>query len=715
MEPQVAWNLWAQVIDHVWADPAEPFRPVNPTFEPASDAFLVAGHPLGADGAVGGSGADSDLVAPPEPRFTAVASYRHMTPSVVRQTFLGEGTPPLVILAWGLEVDWLEDPADPNPETVRTYHLGGALVQSQDGFLGFSELMGEVIFGPVFVDMEGGATFGPRPLIIPDPDDSTQFDIYMYYYSGTGGQRRMGYALWRVATTGEDAGLNFQGSHELPVMTRYGPGNVRLDGLEYAKDPYLFADVWFGIDAVTGGEGWSGGPISDFPSDIGVVFSGRSTSFGTEDIFYTRFDPEIPTNPNYDPTVAGSEPWTLAQPALYNPTNNNTGQVAFPEQIDAPLVPLRQEAIAAGQPPGNRHFRTYASEKWVDWIYDADAGLEFAVYVDGTPIAVPGDWLEDPVTGYLFAENAGGGRTVEVDPTVGLVRFVDETLVPGETNLVTADFYPQTMRLTRASQDSAQPFVALLPPEVMSIPYTEATATGTATGQMVRTDVELPLRMALIYKRYDAQGRMRVLYETFSMPFSAPSATAPGGQQLHWMKVSDPEDGAATWGHPVINYPIDGGTEPIPFYVDRQATHVPLDEAAGELYVTAQPVRYVWYTDARNTDLSDPATAGRVPAFADLGPTVSIAGGPFGNQTLQEVVGPTVLWLMFSSTAEKSIGLQDLPTAPSEDWLNERWGVYGAGDEGATYLYDADWDLYFGVLSPQAIPRTTVYDASAES
>lgn len=707
IQPQVAWNLWGQVIDHVWGDPAEPYRPVNPTFQPDRDSFLIAGHPLGADGSVGGGGADSDFVSPPEPRFSGVAAYRHMTPSLVRQTVLGPDTPPVVVMSWALEVDWLEDSSAPNPETIRTYHLGVAVLQSQDGFLGLPQAMGEPLFGPMFIDLEGTAAFGPRPLVIPDPDEAGAFDVYMYYYTGSGSQRRLAYALWRVAVSGTEAGLRYEGSHELPVMTRYAPDGVRLDGLQYAKDPFLFADVWFGIDAVSGDEGWAGGPNSDFPNDIGVVFSGRSTSFGTEDIFYTRYDPEIATNPNYDPGTPGSEPWTLSQPALYNPTNNNTGQIAFPEQTAAPLVPLRQEAIAAGQTPGNRHFRSYASERWVDWIYDRPAGLEFAIYVNGGVVAGPGDWLEDPITGYLFAENAGGGRTVEVDPTVGMVRFVDEALVPGETDAVTADFIPQTMRLTRASQDSAQPHVALLPPEVMSIPYTEATSTAAGTGRMVRTDVELPLRMVLLYKRHDAQGRMRLLYETFSMPFTAPSATAPGGEQLFWQKVSDPAEGASRWGHPVIHYPIDGGTEAIPFYVDRQATHVPLDEATGELYVSAQPVRYVWYTDARNTNLSDPATMGRVPAFAELGSTLNITGGPLGNQTLQQVVGPTVLWLMYSSTAEK--------TAEGEVWQDEEWAVAGTGDGGVGFLYEADWDLYFGVLSPQAIPRTTVYDAAGQS
>lgn len=706
IEPQVAWNLWGQVIDHVWADPDEPYRPVNPTFQPDGSSFLIAGHPLGADGRVGGSGADDDLVSPPEPRFTGVASYRHMTPSLIRQTVLGPDTPPVVVMSWTLEVDWLEDPSAANPETVRTYHLGVAILQSQDGFLGLPQRMGEMIVGPLFVDMEGGAAFGPRPLVIPDPDETGEFDAYIYYYTGTGSQRRMAYALWRVAVGGDEPLLEFEGSHELPVMTRYGTGGVRLDGLEYAKDPFLFADVWFGVDAVTGDEGWAGGPNADFPSDIGVVFCGRSISFGTEDIFYTRFDPEIATNPGYDPDDPNSEPWTLAQPALYNPTNNNTGQIAFPGQEQERLVPLRQEAIAAGRMPGSRHFRAYASERWVDWIYDRPAGIEFAIYVNDGLIAGPGDWLEDPVTGYLFAENPGGGRTVEVDPTVGLVRFVDEALVPGETDVVTADFVPQTMRLTRASQDSSQPTVALLPPEVMSIPYTEAT-TGTGSSGVVRTEVELPLRMALLYKRHDAQGRMRLLYETFSMPFSAPSATAPGGQQLHWRKISDPAEGAAAWGHPVINYPIDGHREPIPFYVDRQPTHVPLDETAGELYVSAQPVRYVWYTDTRNTDLSDPAVSPLVPAFAELGPTVTVSDGPLGDQRLQEVVGPTVLWFMYTSTAEK--------TPEGEDWQAEAWHVTGVGDEGVGFLYDADWDLYFGVLSPQAIPRTTVYDASEQS
>ena len=48
---------------------------------------------------------------------------------------------------------------------------------------------------------------------------------------------------------------------------------------------------------------------------------------------------------------------------------------------------------------------------------------------------------------------------------------------------------------------------------------------------------------------------------------------------------------------------------------------------------------------------------------------------------------------------------------PGEDWQNEMWGLYGGGDETA-YGYDADWDMYFGVLSPQAIPRTTILDMS---
>ena len=67
-----------------------------------------------------------------------------------------------------------------------------------------------------------------------------------------------------------------------------------------------------------------------------------------------------------------------------------------------------------------------------------------------------------------------------------------------ETDAVTADFIPQTMRLTRASQDSAQPHVALLPPEVMSIPYT-ATSTAAGMGRMVRTG-KLPLRMVLLWR-----------------------------------------------------------------------------------------------------------------------------------------------------------------------------------------------------------------------
>ena len=62
-----------------------------------------------------------------------------MTPSLVRQTVLGPDTPPVVVMSWALEVDWLEDSSAPNPETIRTYHLGVAVLQSQDGFLGLPQ------------------------------------------------------------------------------------------------------------------------------------------------------------------------------------------------------------------------------------------------------------------------------------------------------------------------------------------------------------------------------------------------------------------------------------------------------------------------------------------------------------------------------------------------------------------------------------------------
>ncbi len=196
---------------------------------------------------------------------------------------------------------------------------------------------------------------------------------------------------------------------------------------------------------------------------------------------------------------------------------------------------------------------------------------------------------------------------------------------------------------------------------------------------------------------------------------SAPAP--PSADQLYWRKVSDPDAAVAGDAYPLIAYPVDGSAEYIPFYVDRPATAIPLDETAGELFVTAQPVRYTWFTDQRNLDTSDPARAKFVPPFVALGSTVNVTG-PLGDQTLQQVGGPTVVWLMFSSTAEKTRYLQGFSgqnfEAPGEHWRGQDWGVYGT-DDGIAYGYDADWDLYFAPVSPQAIPRTTVYDTSTQS
>lgn len=693
--PAEAWNIWGQRFNMNWT--GTPSGPINPTFEPTGPAYLIAGDPSGYPG-----------VVPPEPRFTLINSYRHHAPSIVRQTFLpNPAAPPLVIMTWTLEVEWSEDPAATAPrppQTVISYYGGGALMGSQDGFLGGT--MGRPIFGPIFVTSPSGAGFGPKPVLIPrGPMPTTDYDIYVYYYTGSGTQRRLAYLLWRLAAA-PGGGLTYMGTHELPVMTRHGSNGVRLDGLLYAKDPQLFADVWY-----EPGIGWHGGPYPTENPDIGVVFSGRSTSFGTEDIFYTRYDPGYATNPGV------GNGGGLSDPANYNPTNNNTGQVAFPEQTDVPLAPLRSEALTAGSPdPGTRHHVAYASEMWVDWIHDlgdpADPGddLSFTVNVDAGDPAAGGTahswntWREDPVSGYLYAVNPGGGREVEVDPTVGLVRFVDDTIVPNQTQTVTATFIPQTMRLTRASQDSGQPVVALLPPETIDMPYAEALTGG--IGNIVRTPVDLPLRMVLLYKRFDPQGRVRLMYETFSMPFCYPSEhiadpTDPAAPttQLFWQKITNP--GTSGNAYPVIDYPVNGGSEPIPFYTDRPPTHVPLDETAGELYVTAQPAQYVWYTAAGNMNLADPLVSPYIPPFEMLG---GLSGG------LREVVGPTVIWFMFSSTAEK-LPFMAASGTPGEDWQNEMWGLYGGGDETA-YGYDADWDMYFGVLSPQAIPRTTILDMS---
>jgi hypothetical protein len=74
----------------------------------------------------------------------------------------------------------------------------------------------------------------------------------------------------------------------------------------------------------------------------------------------------------------------------------------------------------------------------------------FAIYVNGTQVNAPGNGNYDSATGKFYWNNPNGGQ-IMVDPQAGMVTFTGRA--PGPNDVVTANYIPQTMRLSVTRND----------------------------------------------------------------------------------------------------------------------------------------------------------------------------------------------------------------------------------------------------------------------
>jgi len=656
------WNLWHGQM----APPAAP-DPFHPVFVPEAPT-LYAEDPV-AEG-----------VNPPEPAFPNLESWRHYGAS-----FDQTGD----VLAWVLSSEW-----EGGGQVAVQQHIG---VSSRAG--NFND--------KIYFRIDAHRPEGVRPFIA-DVGDPLVDGLYLFYYAGSGNNRRVYYAkVIDTAGTADDLSDDrLVGPVELRLMRqncpRYEPSTtgVTAAGTEFSAEPWVFADRY--LDA------------GQTRPCVGILFSGRSLSKGDDDIFYARLrldhafgDPE-----RYARTAAGpfdapsplNPATTLSyeDPRLPFDREDHQGEVRVATE-DEVLAPLPEGTVGAGESTTGAAQTAVFASRHVDWRWGWPVAADDGDTDPNTGDPAGGNWIEirvqefaggawadvagqtwdtfteDPATGLLFAMSPNGVRAIEIDPAAGLVRFnetraqlADPSTVPAANQRVLATYTARALRLTTSSFDEGQPAATIMPwafdrttdePEVIHVPA--SVLDPGAQDPDALFDFIRPERLMLLFTRKTAQGQHVLYYQTLSVPLDPDDNTPYDERDPTWMFDDDNDRGKGD-----VWFPYQ--------YTDSGPTAVPLERNVHESRVAPVAMPYVWWTRS----LQDSAGV-YLSAFRDF----------LTDSGLSTVVGPTTVWLFYATAA---------PHTPVDP---ESGAPVHLPDEG-TYAADApgDLDIFYGALSPRTIP-----------
>ncbi len=488
---------------------------------------------------------------------------------------------------------------------------------------------------PTYYALGPETVYCPRAVSLAD-DPATAADesgLYLFYYTGSGQKRRL---MWtRFLSDG-----TFGGRRELGVMTRLsrrGAAVTRLEGLEWAKDPYVFSD-YYARDA-------NGDPVPC----LGVLFSGFSRGHNNADIFYTRYLPQV---------LADPENYTVdAVLDIGGRKFPGTGQVPFPEVVDERLQPVPAEMYREGDPAdpnyANPNFGKTAAfiAEHPDWwiTFDNNGQVDnMTITVGGRDV---GPFVADPEGTGLLVHFENNVRTVEVDPTIGLVRFVDPASQPDQSTEVKATYTPLTMRVTTSALNEFEPVGVVLPEQTILVNKDYDPSNNLWQDRTY----DLPERLIVLFKRASELGDVSLYWASLSRPLT----TNPSG---------DP-----SFRRDVVR--TDGSMDDTAEYVDERGAAVPLAESLDEYTLSVAVAPYVWFTDV--LEVGNELTSPYVPR-----PGGAATPAPDG-----QVIGPAVIWMFYGGAGRKSVRDFD-PAAASYN-----------------FPYAADWDLYYAVFSPRQAPH----------
>ena len=312
-----------------------------------------------------------------------------------------------------------------------------------------------------------------------------------------------------------------------------------------------------------------------------------------------------------------------------------------------------------------------------DW--DGAAWQDMGDDTDGDGVRDANFWVwdtfqEDTDTGLLFAANQNGVRQIEVDPSAGVVRFLEAqanaggpSTLPRPEWRVVATYVPRVMRVTDNWTDDFQPSATVMPVETITVPEPYILPAGDPT---VMLDFVRPERLMVTSKRRTPDGQPVLWYETLSRPAWV---AITGDADLTWMRDSDDD-------LDVFTEDLVAGVLSFDAYRDVGPVEAPLERGVMETHAAVPvAVPYVYWTNAS----------------ADV-PYVGVDA----SVTPAMVVGPTIVSLFYTSASPyASVDPTDPAGVPTFD-------PDGAGGAGIRYGVDpgGDTDLFYGALSPRTIP-----------
>jgi|GEM_PF-2549854 len=209
-----------------------------------------------------------------------------------------------------------------------------------------------------------------------------------------------------------------------PSLPKYGPKAVVLNGaawlfwfsgtngrtrLYFNYNPTVSDPTKWQSDTILvtpGSLQWASNPVPVLRNDlnppcIDLIYTGKMPTNGQAETFLTRY------------VINGNQ---------LNP---------------APLPPAQNELMA----------RVGSTQTWqsrdVAWTAQYNTNPPISIMVNGTQVNT-GNASWDNATGKIYYSNPNGGEIV-IDPTVGTVTFTGKA--PAPTDVVTANYIPQTMRL----------------------------------------------------------------------------------------------------------------------------------------------------------------------------------------------------------------------------------------------------------------------------
>lgn len=523
---------------------------------------------------------------------------------------------------------------------------------------------------------------GPRTVADLDSTGNTTGYLWTMYFSGQEDDRRL---RLNLATYSPRAGTytsvaeaapldpmfnflaNGKAVTDFPRLSDFRSGDRAVDpGLNYWMEPFLFDDRW----SDPGPDGTYGTADDVLSRAIGVLFTGRwrldpqldrRNEEGNEDVFYMQLDPaalrDALVNSAYDPL----SPWwrtadyTNANLALRHP---GSARIPFPRiaynAVSGEGVLAAVKPTAMYDAAGN--LVRYGSYRAVhpDWAgricpvlpapTDGALWMPPFIYVNGTLVASPPYDLDDEhYPGKLIRRGPGGAVYCTIDLADGVVTFVQAVGgLPLPAPEVDTVSADYTPLVKRITTDQAHEHSGVALVEGQNLAVEQSLADTQLSGILDKPETAS--------NPFHVRDRLVVLWKKRLM----------GGRndlffRIYSRMMYDPTEETQLYGAAGPPWPwvMDQATGYLleDFYVDRGPTPVPASTVVDEsqVAVTTHPPR---------------------------------VQNPNGIRT-----GESKWWLAWTSTRTPR-------------------PLYPPGGGRLLQPYQANWDIYFGTVSPRMVPTT---------